>query len=979
MFKGEHYFWSTEQSCFQKSSYDIYRSFSEIYAQRGGLTSDQVHTNHSLFGVNLIDVPVKSIGQLALNEVFHPFYVFQVISIILWLHDDYIVYSVVIFVMSAVSATQTIVQTRRNQKQLADVARLDLQVNVRRDGSVQRISSSSVVPGDVVQIEEMTLPCDLVIVEGSCVVNESMLTGESQPVVKTAIPKQENTRYSAADTAYTLYSGTRVVSTRGRVWAVAFGTGFSTSKGSLIKSLLYPKPTKFKFYSDSLRFIGALSLIALGGVVYSFYLFWSRGATVSDMITRSLDIITIVVPPALPVAMAMGTSFAVKRLKRSSIYCISPIRVNVGGKVNQLCFDKTGTLTEEGLDVVGAHPVYHRTFRNLRNEADTSDEMRGLMQVLAACHAVAAVNDQLVGDLLEIKMLRWSAYRFHSRAHREERDGSDSEDQGEREPQNALDLNSFDRVTRSESGSGSESEIVIAKRFEFSSSLKRMSVIALCGEAYALVKGAPEVVRNLAVQESIPDDFEQQLRHYTSMGYRVIACASKRLGVLDLHEAMSVSRSEAEIELTFEGFLLLQNKLKQETQDTMQTLNECGLHSVMITGDNALTAIHVARTCDMINSELPTYLCDFANENISTTLLSEREGDAEQIDLGELLESEKKYELAITGPAFGYLTRTTPELFERLLARTRVYSRMSPEQKAQIVELFQKYGYTNAMVGDGANDCNALKTADIGLSLSNEEASIAAPFTSTNFSIGSVIDLLRECRCALTTSVQIFKYMALYSTIQFSTVLILYHAGSALGDYAFLWIDLFVIVPLFYFMARTGSRRILTGDVPITRLVSTPVLLSVIVQTIIIFVFQVIAWQIVKHPQLNPDYMPPPPISADEEIPYQTQDTTVVFAVANFQYQWIVVAYSIGKPFRTSLIKNIPLVSCLVVGVILNALILFFQPAWLQSVLLILEIPQLVKYALAVLVVVNFAVIWVFERLVIVMLLRRLKTFKVLA
>lgn len=86
------------------------------------------------------------------------------------------------------------------------------------------------------------------------------------------------------------------------------------------------------------------------------------------------------------------------------------------------------------------------------------------------------------------------------------------------------------------------------------------------------------------------------------------------------------------------------------------------------------------------------------------------------------------------------------------------------------------------MCGDGANDCGALKTADMGLSLSEAEASIAAPFTSRIPDISSVVILLREGRCALTTSFQCFKFIELYSMIQFISVTLLYSIGSNLSD-----------------------------------------------------------------------------------------------------------------------------------------------------------------------------------------------------
>lgn len=100
------------------------------------------------------------------------------------------------------------------------------------------------------------------------------------------------------------------------------------------------------------------------------------------------------------------------------------------------------------------------------------------------------------------------------------------------------------------------------------------------------------------------------------------------------------------------------------------------------------------------------------------------------------------------------------------------------------------------MCGDGANDCGALKAADVGISLSDAEASIAAPFTSKVQDISCVVKLLREGRAALVTSFQCFKFMALYSMIQFCTVTLLYLEISNLSDYQFLYIDLFIIIPV---------------------------------------------------------------------------------------------------------------------------------------------------------------------------------------
>ena len=105
-----------------------------------------------------------------------------------------------------------------------------------------------------------------------------------------------------------------------------------------------------------------------------------------------------------------------------------------------------------------------------------------------------------------------------------------------------------------------------------------------------------------------------------------------------------------------------------------------------------------------------------------------------------------------------------------MLTRCQIFARMSPDEKNEVVERLQSIGYTVLMCGDGANDCAALKAADVGLSLSEAEASVAAPFTSKTPDIGCVLEVIKEGRAALVTSFSCFKYMwanSLYLSIKF--------------------------------------------------------------------------------------------------------------------------------------------------------------------------------------------------------------------
>lgn len=154
--------------------------------------------------------------------------------------------------------------------------------------------------------------------------------------------------------------------------------------------------------------------------------------------------------------------------------------------------------------------------------------------------------------------------------------------------------------------------------------------------------------------------------------------------------------------------------------------------------------------------------------------------------------------------------RIAHDAFRLILKNGRVFARMAPEHKALLVDSLKKEGFTTLMCGDGANDCSALRTAHVSVSLSPEEASIAANFTSREPDVSCIYELLREGKCSLTTSIQTFKYMMLYSMIQFICVTLCMIYTTYLTDFQFLVSDLFIIFPLEWFLAMTKPYHILT-------------------------------------------------------------------------------------------------------------------------------------------------------------------------
>ncbi|KAI5951431.1 hypothetical protein KGF54_004505 [Candida jiufengensis] len=901
---------------------DIFRTNSNWYDGRwlniknlkDGISQGTYEERIKIFQENSIEVQEKSIVQLLADEILHPFYIFQVFSIFLWLADDYYYYASCIFIISMVSIINSLVETRATIKRLQQISKFVCEVRVWRNDFWKQIDSTDLVPGDIFEIDPSlaTIPCDALLVNGECVINESMLTGESVPVSKISATKDvlklipENFIDPKLSKSY-LFNGTKLLKMKSGndepVTAMVLKTGFNTTKGSLVRSMLFPKPTGFKFYEDSFKYIAFMTGIAFIGFTYSTYNFIKIGLSKKVMILRALDIITIVVPPALPATLTIGTTFAIARLKKHQIFCIAPTRVNIAGKIDVMCFDKTGTLTEDGLDILGIHLANNakgrkeivfedlitdiKNLKTIRSSDHETNNGKFLQACMAACHSLRNIDNELMGDPLDVKMFEFTKWDY-------------SEDSTSGIP-----------IVSSHNG-----KYEIQKEYEFSAQLRRMSVLAKRNNrGFIFTKGAPEIMMDICLQESIPSNFEELLHHYTTSGFRVIACAYKQT------TNFNQERLDAENELIFTGFIVFENKLKGSTAATLETLNAAKIRTIMCTGDNILTAISVAKESKLLPPEV---------KHIYIPSLEYKEDDRQQLTWQDVNDPENKldpdtikpidirqssnFKLAITGDIFRYLLTELKDtnVIQSVLMNCDIFARMSPDEKHELVEQLQKIDYTVGFCGDGANDCGALKAADVGISLSEAEASVAAPFTSRIFEISCVLNIIKEGRSSLVTSFSCFKYMSLYSAIQFISVTILYKTGTNLGDFQFLYIDLFLILPLAIFMSWSKPYNKLVIKRPTANLVSPKVLIPLVCNIMVLLAFQIIIWLWVKK---EPWYIKPIPGSDDA---VKSSDNTVLFLFSNFQYILIAVVLNQGPPYREPIEKNLPFLINLVVATLLS-------------------------------------------------------------
>ncbi|XP_076085924.1 polyamine-transporting ATPase 13A3-like isoform X2 [Mytilus galloprovincialis] len=916
MVKKVKYVWNTEKSDFLKLK-GLDENMCSFFHESQGLSYTDQIKRRVVYGTNSIAIHVTPIIVLLFKEALSPFYVFQAFSVSVWFSDEYEIYAACIIFISVGSLAMTIYQIRKAQRALRNTIQSSTIVTVcKGEEKYEDIPSEDLVPGDVIEIPRRGcfMQCDAVLVTGNCIVNESMLTGESVPVTKTPLPNpklqtndgSKDIKFDIKEHArHTLFCGTHVIQTRyygtQKVKAVVVRTGFYTAKGELVKSILFPKPVDFKFERDTYKFVGVLAMIACLGFIYTVIMEIRNGKTAGQMILRCLDLITITVPPALPAALAVGIVFAQHRLKQLKIYCISPKAINVCGSINAVCFDKTGTLTEDGLMMKCVVQVDNNQFQE---DEDAMLLRNGpLVYNMATCHSLTIIDKNLSGDPLDLIMF--------------EAIGWDLEEPGQEECRFDMMVPTVVFPSPKHHPGSNNVQIGVVRQFTFTSSLQRMSVIVrnLIDDHFELYcKGAPEMIASLCNPQSVPEDFQSKLSSYTQHGYRVIAMGWKPLSSkMNFVKVQRVQREQVERDLTFLGFLVMENKLKPETTAVIQELKEADIRTIMVTGDNMLTALSVARECGMVNKPdhiimvecfMNSGLAEESQPAMEFVYAEDRNKPVEEIstDLDMKIQIEEvggeMFHFAVTGKSFSVLRQHFPDTLSKIVVRGTVFARMSPDQKAQLVEILQQIGYYVAMCGDGANDCGALKMAHSGISLSEAEASVASPFTSKTPNITCVPNLIKQGRAALVTSFGIFKYMACYSLTQFTSVCILYWIGINLTDFEFLYVDLFLLASLSITFGRTDAYPELSKDPPAFSLTSLLPITSIVLHMIIQVTVQIFSF---VHVRQQPWFTPHVPNEDDE---YASYENSAVFYVSTYQFMTLAVTFAKGSPYRRSMFNN---------------------------------------------------------------------------
>ena len=499
----------------------------------------------------------------------------------------------------------------------------NIEVRVRRNGKNITIKNDEVVVGDIVLLQSGELaPADGTIIEGKLGVDESSINGESKEVSKKCNDH--------------IFKGSVILS--GNASIRIDNVGVNTIYGSIAQGLQdsnLPSPmrirlTKLAKIISRIGYIGAI-LASISNIFNTVFISnnFDNEVIMSliqnpkyivdlaiETVTLAVTIIIVCVPEGLPMMVALVLSSNMKRMLKNNVLVRKAVGIETSGSMNVLLTDKTGTLTKGKLSVIGIALAEHKHFNTL-------DDLNG-----------------------KIKQTFIDALSYNNDSYYE----NDTINGG----------NSTDKAILSFVGKVNKNKKIV-DQIHFNSDNKYSYVKLDDGNTY--YKGASEVIIKLASfyidelgnKKYIKNKKEMlnSIDTYTKKGIRVIAVLNNN---------------------TLLGFILLRDEIRSEATETLKTIEEAGIHTIMITGDDVNTSRSIAESLGMLDS--------------GSFVITHDE-----------------------------LDKMTDEDIVKNYKKIKVIARALPKDKSRVAGVLMQNNLVVGMTGDGVNDAPALKKADVGISL----------------------------------------------------------------------------------------------------------------------------------------------------------------------------------------------------------------------------------------------------------------------
>lgn len=523
---------------------------------------------------------------------------------------------------------------------------------VLRNNKPSRIEAGELVPGDIIELAAGDIvPADARLMEvSSFKTDEASLTGESHAIEKkTGAIKDPN--LVPGDQHNMVFKGTIV--SNGSAKALVTSTGMNTEIGKiagLLETGMQKTPLQKRLAVFSKQLAVVVILICL--LVFGFGL-W-RGEPPFQMFLTALSLAVAALPEALPAVIIIALARGANRMVKQKALIRKLPAVETLGSVTYICSDKTGTLTQNVMTV------------EKMEAAEGKEDL--LSHAMILNNEVRFSEEGLLGDSTETALVDHAVEKGHSKP-------------------------------------ASDEKFPLVLKLPFDSERMRMSTLHRHEDKWLLfVKGAPGKITEV-LDEKYKDKIAGWLdtnKAWAAEGLRVLFFAY-RIYDKDPGEI----KADAESGLDFLGMAAMIDPPREEVIEAIKQCKTAGIKSVMITGDQPLTATAIAERLGMIEA---------GHQGVKTGA-----------DLDKL----------------------SKEDFANEVKNTIVYARVSPEQKLNIVKALQTNGEFVAMTGDGVNDAPSLKQADIGVAMGitgTDVSKEAADMILLDDNFATIVKAVREGR-----------------------------------------------------------------------------------------------------------------------------------------------------------------------------------------------------------------------------------------
>ena len=702
-----------------------------------GLSEYEVKRRQIIHGPNSLPVPEKRSDLSIFLGQFKTLPVYMLIGAASFsLFTAGIADALIILAVVGINATVGFFTERQAERTLESLKSISSShALLIRDGEEQEIPEAAVVPGDLMVLRPgHFVPADGRILEAANLfIDESAITGESEPVEKFywAIMKSNT---AVADRMNMVYRGTLV--TGGKGVAITIATGKSSEVGkiqSLIMDIKAPETPLERQLDHMGRQITTIAAVLCGGI---FVIGLLRGLGLLEMLTSSISLSVAAIPEGLPAIATTTLAIGIQKMRRHKVIIRHLEAIETLGSVRVLCVDKTGTLTCNRM-TVGEIYCDSRLFevneKGLRYEGEmvSGDKYQGLKRLLTAGVLCSEVNLLDVSeDGLQLE-------------------GSPTE--------KALIIAAWKGGINVPATRSAHTGISLEYRTEGRNWMR--SVHLYRGRRWVFVKGAPREVMDLCDRLLV----DGWIRKFGNEDKKKIADQNEKMACKGMRVLGFAYRSFVQADedvngsgLIWLGLVGIIDPLRDGVADVIRTFHSAGIRTVMITGDQGMTAAAIGKK-----------------------LRLNPEPEEEPL---EVLEAQQ-------------LAGMDPEVLRGLASRLHIFARVSPAHKLRIVKAIQSSGEVVSMTGDGINDGPALKAADVGVAMGGQGSDVArevADVILEDDNLGSMVEAISSGRTIYTN---IRKSLHFLLSTNFSEVLMMFGSvalglGQPLNPLQLLWINL---------------------------------------------------------------------------------------------------------------------------------------------------------------------------------------------